>query len=964
MHFSRKTILVVGAALLAACGDKVSVTSYTPPTTTAKVNSVEVAPASATLSVGQSITLTAAVNADAGVATTVTWTSSDATKATVSSAGVVAAVAATPGVAICATSTVDTGKKGCASIVVSAATQTIPASVSIASITAGNINTPVNPAAVAGQIDVRLNVNPGNQTISKIVLVVGGVRADSQTFSAAQAAALRFAADEAIAAQTTFPQVLFSINTAKFNATTGVPAWLNAAQQVSAQVYTGTGTSAAATATAQTTLTFANPDGFVATVVTSGTTANALNATGYRYDRGGLDVTILPVIYSGRAIASATLAFGSALCDANGTGTRTTALTAPAAGSTAWTKIGWAQTTPTGGLIGNYLTNYEFNGCAGSNNTGETVSVTAVDANGDAILAAGTTPLNANAANSLRLDNRAPNGGSPVFIGNPNGRQNGWINAAVSMVGLRTTYSATSNSWLYNATPTDAGQGSYVPFLRIAASATGLVDEARAATASSAPTLAAPSLGPTTYCAIATAQDALGNETARPAAGSVCTAPFVGSATGGGATSTGLAAAPNSMLFGVDIAPPTITLLGRTDDANAFDANERLNNGGPIGATNYFAVNVSDTGSVGNSGMLSGSAVMGTVIIRNAANALLTNNAVGAANSYCAVGAYGTDGVTCGVASVQAAPVFPKVVTGAGVTANSTAGYYTFTAYSRDAAGNQSGTVSRVAAYDLTANVPALTTALFNTPLTGGSVTFNANASDNFDLRDVTYNLTYPTLAGPIVYPAVTLGTFNGTQVYSNIAAGITIPAFIRQVEQLTGNAPIAAAGGAQKPTALTGVARDQANVSSAAAVTAIPGASVTTGVSYLAAAAPSLVRSFAISNAATNVSNGATSPAANSLSVTLNIDVTGPTATFNSPFISMGLYRLVGGNLVQIGSTSSYTTTDDGSAFGRQHRYQITWTPGTGVAAGATALYAVGVNAAGDALVTPVSAAITITNP
>ena len=958
MHFSRKTILVVGAALLAACGDKVSVTSYTPPTTTAKVNSVEVAPASATLSVGQSITLTAAVNADAGVATTVTWTSSDATKATVSSAGVVAAVAATPGVAICATSTVDTGKKGCASIVVSAATQTIPASVSIASITAGNINTPVNPAAVAGQIDVRLNVNPGNQTISKIVLVVGGVRADSQTFSAAQAAALRFAADEAIAAQTTFPQVLFSINTAKFNATTGVPAWLNAAQQVSAQVYTGTGTSAAATATAQTTLTFANADGFTASVVTSGTTANALNATGFRYDRGGLDVTILPVIYSGRAIASATLSFGSVACDASATGVRTTALTAPAAGSTAWTKIGWAQTTPTGGAAANYLTNYEFNGCA-LNATGETVAVTAVDANGDAILSA-AAPLNAAAANSLRLDNRAPNGGSPVFIGNPNGRQNGWINAAVSMVGLRTTFSATSNSWLYNATPTDAGQGSYVPFLRIAASATGTVDEARAATASSAPTLAAPSLGPTTYCAIATAQDALGNETARPAAGAACTAPFVGSATAGGATAT----AANSMLFGVDIAPPTITLLGRTDDASAFDANERLNTAATIGAGNYFAVNVSDTGSVGNSGMLSGSAVMGTVIIRNAANAALTNGAVGAVNSYCAVGAYASDGVTCSAASVQAAPAFPKVVTGAGVTGNSTAGYYTFTAFSRDAAGNTSGSVTRVASYDLTGNVPALTTALFNTPLTGGSVTFNANASDNFDLWKVQYTLTYgAALAGPIVYPAVTLGTFNGTQVYSNIAAGITIPAFIRQVEQVTGQAPITA-GAATKPTALTGIATDQANVPSAAAVTAIPGASVTTGTSYLAAAAPSLVRTFAITNAATNVSNGATSPAANSLSVTLNIDVTGPTATFNSPFISMGLYRLVGGNLVQIGSTSSYTTTDDGSAFGRQHRYQITWTPGTSVGAGATALYAIGVNAAGDALVTPVSAAITITNP
>jgi uncharacterized protein YjdB len=85
MHFNRSTLLVAGAALLAACGDKVTVSQYTPPTPDKVVHSVSVAPATATLTVGQSITLTAAVNADAGVATTVTWSSSDAAKASVSS---------------------------------------------------------------------------------------------------------------------------------------------------------------------------------------------------------------------------------------------------------------------------------------------------------------------------------------------------------------------------------------------------------------------------------------------------------------------------------------------------------------------------------------------------------------------------------------------------------------------------------------------------------------------------------------------------------------------------------------------------------------------------------------------------------------------------------------------------------------------------------------------------------------
>jgi hypothetical protein len=971
MNFSRSMILVVGTALLAACGDKVTVTQYTPPATVAKVYSVDVAPATATVNTGASLTFTAAVNADAGVATTVTWSAS---AGSITTAGVFTApTTASAGIAVCATSTVDTGKKGCATVVVSAPIATIPATVSIASITFGNLNAPVNPAAVAGQIDIKLNVNPGNQTVSKIVLVVGGVRADSQTFTAAQAAALRYAGDEAVAAQTTFPQILFSINTAKFSATTGVPTWLNVAQGVSAQLYTTQGGStSAATATAQTTLTFANVDGYVATVATSGTTANALSATGFRYDRGGLDVTITPVIYSGRAIASATLLFGGTapVCDASATGQRNTALTAPASGSTAWTKTGWAQTTPTGGAAANYLTNYEFSSaaCPLANPVGETVLVTAVDANGDAILSA-VAPLNTAAANSLRLDNRAPNGGNPTFIANPNGRQNSWINGAVSLVGIRTAFSATSNSWLLNAAQTDAGQGSYVPYLRVAASATGTVDEARAATASAAPTLPVASLANTTYCAIATAQDALGNETTRPGAGTACGPVVVASG-----TSTAL----SSQLFGVDIAAPTIALLNSSDDASALDANGRRGALGTV--TNYFAVNVADTGTVGNSGMLTGSSVMGTVTIRNdAASPALTHTTVAAAGDYCAVGTYGT-GTTCLAASVQAAPAFPKVVTGAGVTGNATPGYYTYTAYARDAAGNQSGTVTRVVAFDVAGNVPALTTALFNTPLSGGSVTFNANASDNFDLRDVTYALTYAPLAGPIVYPAVSLGTFNATQMYSNVAAGITIPNFIRQVEAVTaqaaGTTPVLLAGtgvtlgAAAKPTLLNGVARDQSNQSSVVAGTIITGAQVTTGVSYGAALAPQLVRFFGITNAATNISDGTSALAAvNPLSVTLNADAYGPTATFNQPFVRVDFYvQDALGNLMQIGTSTSVSTVDDGSTYGRRHRFSITWTPGdmtqyTNVA-GVVNLYAIGVNSVGDALVTPISNNITLTIP
>jgi len=314
MHFSRKTILVVGAAMLAACGDKVSVVQYTPPPTTApvlKVNSVDVAPLTATLTIGQAITLTAAVNADVGVATTVSWSAS-AANVTVTSAGVVTAVTATPGVAVCATSTVDAGKKGCATIVVSAVVPPVGASISINSITQTGTTNTVNPSNVTGNIDITLNVNPGNQTVSKIVLLVGGVRQDSQMFSAAQSAALRYAGDQAVAAQSTFPQVMFTVNTAGYNATTGVANYANGNKAISAQLYVAGTTSAASTATAASNLAFNNTDAVYGTWTLPTTNVKAADALGYQWvslGGGNLVLNVTPVIYSGKTASSVTVKY-------------------------------------------------------------------------------------------------------------------------------------------------------------------------------------------------------------------------------------------------------------------------------------------------------------------------------------------------------------------------------------------------------------------------------------------------------------------------------------------------------------------------------------------------------------------------------------------------------------------------------------------------------------------------------
>lgn len=879
------------------------------------VRSVSVAPNNAILPTGQTLQLVANVDADAGVARTVTWSSSNTAVATVSASGVVTGVSA-GNVTISAASSVDPTVTGASAITVR---NPVPASVSISNITAGGLGAPVNINNVFGQIEVTLNVDPGDQIISSVDVLIDGQVAGSQSFTVSRSEELSLAA---VFANLQVAPVTISINTARFNATTGIPDFLNGTRALSARANLQGGTSVA---TPSTNLVFNNANTYIATQTFGGTTAQATSAGGLSYRRGDLSVSILPVIYSsGLAMAAGTVNFGSALCDASGIGARAAALTAPASGSSAWTGTLLQTGTPGAGNVATY----EFNGCGAFAATGEVLSVSATDNAGNTLFAV-TPPSNAGAL-GIRLDNRAP--GAPTFMANPNIRQNGWLNAAVGLTGVNT--SATDNDWLVNGAA-DAGVGGYVRIARLAANTGGLVDAARASTGSNTPTLPAPSLNNNDYCAVISAQDLLGNESALPAAGTTCSAPPVGSST---------PVAAQHLAFGVDVAAPTIAFSG------GLASNARLN-GGTVGAE--FQVTVSDTGTTGNSGMLSGSAVRGTVQIRNATTA-----------AACFIGAV-VSGV-CTPVSVNAAPVFPLVPTTT-VAANATTGYYTYVAFSQDAAGNQSGTVTRVIAYDPAANVPSLTSALFNTPLSGSTAVFNANASDNFDLWDVTYTMAYAGgLAGPIIFPAVVLNTFNAAAlVNSNVPAGITVNGFMRQVENVTGNAPVTV-GGAFKPTSLTGVARDQANNSSAAAVTAIPGASVTTGVSYLAAAAPQLINSWAITapSAATNVSTGATTPAANPLSVTYTMVAAGPTATFSPPFTTVNMFVVSGGNLVQIGTATFAGTTDDGSPQGRRHSWTFTWTPGTAFGTAAQTVYAIGVNANGDALVSPANANVTTTNP
>ena len=138
---------ILAAALASACTSSTTTPSNTVttgPAPTLKVLSVTVTPASASLDVGNKITLAVSVNAEAGVTDrTVAWSSSDATIASVDADGLV--TANKPGVVtIKATTKADTTISGAAAVTVSAPAGAQP--VTITSVYSANLTVTSDPA--------------------------------------------------------------------------------------------------------------------------------------------------------------------------------------------------------------------------------------------------------------------------------------------------------------------------------------------------------------------------------------------------------------------------------------------------------------------------------------------------------------------------------------------------------------------------------------------------------------------------------------------------------------------------------------------------------------------------------------------------------------------------------------------------------------------------------------------------
>ena len=153
-----RSVLAAGVVALglAACGDDVTVA---PPGGSGGVTSVIVAPSSATVTVGGTITLTASVTADSGK-TAVSWKSSDNTVATVDGNGNVTGVK--PGsVTIVATSTTNTAISGAAAVTV----VSMPSGINSFSLTPTSLTLSVGQTApVVANISTASGVTAPTQT--------------------------------------------------------------------------------------------------------------------------------------------------------------------------------------------------------------------------------------------------------------------------------------------------------------------------------------------------------------------------------------------------------------------------------------------------------------------------------------------------------------------------------------------------------------------------------------------------------------------------------------------------------------------------------------------------------------------------------------------------------------------------------------------------------------------------------
>jgi hypothetical protein len=891
-------------------------------TVSSAVRNVTVSPPNAVLLPGGSLGFVANVDADAGVARTVTWSSSNTAVATVTAAGVVTAVA--PGSAtITATSTVATTVSGAAVVTVR---QPTPATISVQNITlSGTNNVTANVNNIAGSIDVNMNVDPGEQVVQRVEVLIDGTVACSQNLSGAQSEAMRIAA-----AFDDIEDVIVScqVNTAAFSSETGVANFFNGNHTLSVRAVIAGGSDIA---TPSTPLVFNNTSGVIATFTnTNGSdAASAIDPrSGLQWISGDVTWKFVGVSYvQGTTVSSVN-------CTLYNKNARNFVLT-NGTNTTVYDEDTWANDDLD---LGRYLTP------PASALNGETITCgSAVLSNGQPMPApSGSVLLNygspanptatGNAAMPVlqvyRYDGEAPGRTSANSVVQPTiasvmqGVTIPWVSANTSLVPAATgsgfnvlglpSFGATAG-----VNSTDLGVdaivvGVWVPAAggTLPTSTSSINCNLTGLTSITTGNQLAETTVSSAYPVRLTFTDALGNR-------------WCGDL---GVAATGLPA--GSTAIGADFTAPTGT----------------VDNTSPVANTGYFAVPAwSVTASDNASGFTTQPLVVGMTRLNVDGT---TTCVIGTSSTNCE---NGND------------PTWPLSFSGTG--GQATLGYYTTSITLRDQAGNTTPLVtSQLNGFD---NVAPTFTGGISLPavIAGASTnTFTTTVSDNLDLGSIYGLVNYGGVNLNIRYPSQVIGTFGPPLEQSSANLGYAVPNWIRCLNPAGNFGPAI-----NQPTAIALRLTDQTTLPAPNTSTLVSGAfganaqacTGTGNAGNVGNIVPGDILSFADSTPSyhptdatiVNVDlDGVTVAATSATNVVLTAKASVALNSAADPFSRVDFFWQdpVTSDLIKIGTA---TVTLAQTQTTRTYTYKFTWDPAAPVPAGNITVWTVGVDAQGDAV-------------
>lgn len=898
MHSVSRSLLVAGIVALGgltACGDKLEITNPTVTPGNTGVTDVRIVPTQATLGINQQQQFTATVIGGSAVTDFgVTWSSTDATVASVDANGMVKALKA-GSTNIIATSKANTNFRAVAPVVV---TPDQPFSVNFQGLFGTN-GAAANIDSIAGQLTARFNVQQGTgaQRIDSVQVVMTCGTTQTVVYTQRYTSGTPGGVVEA------------TWNTAAFNPTTGAPLYANAnGCTVLARGYAG-GSNVASVATPSTTINLKNLDVLRAYVTTDGKQASDTGAK--LWNSGAVTVRMLPTIYSANTIASYSVTL-------KGTDVGpTTGAVAPAVNGTHAAPQGaaYSQTKTITGSTG--TATFALTGAGNVNAQtfpDANVTVNAIGSNGAAIgfpVAQRQIiyPVENNQA-FFRLDNEAPTAPASATTLLQNGTLN-WLGAGYTFSTTGGTANVRSGAGSIAAATRDEGVNTevYTIYAGQASSYTGLgaagapgnaVGAACTTTGLTAVTstnqLASTTVS-TGYQIRAVATDALGN------------ASCVDVVTNAGQAS-----------FGVDPVAPTASFIAPADQS-------------VVTAGSTITITTRDS----LSGFASNATRLRTYVVRNDSLNTAANCIVGTAPTATTPCTYTTSDTAISLAGIGA-----------------TEAYYRVNSYAQDIAGNQSTPVlSRLYIADVTAPVVTSVTQAAAVPALG-TVSGNVSATDNLDLNQGSVRLQYLTPT-PVRFQGSTaqLGSFGLPLETTGSFTSTVAPALVSVTELTGAGIPAAAA----TTGSLLGRVTDQAGLvgtatSGALTFTAGTAAAATPAISGACAvtACNAVVTKTNGAAPATNLAAGA--------SQTLEFRVTVPGTVVDQPFSSVALYsyNTTTGVMTMVGTATTTGSVALDANGNRVYIYTLTETIPAGSASASTQNFRVlAIASNGNALVTPV---------